>query len=508
MKVDLEHQDMLSDLLPRMLSSAWEVWRQFPSVRDDHTTRDFLTQATKKLIEAVPSHIAPDMIAVQMLNISGSTNQRANNKDNANLTVYVGPLAGVFEEFYPEDQEYPFFSWRLESDLSVRIVNREIWRNLLRDAQPDLNTLVIELEVIKSPPQELKNDLQKHAKWVMKDMPPYIRDSFGEEKHLFTAIQVAIGSTKYTQKLMTCGENTEFGLPHTDERNLVFITVWVSGMAIGGAAIFSHHPLPKWLSTALGLVLRLHLYRVKSVHDLHFAQKLAREQAKWETSAMYVARLRHNVGHLLQQIELSLDRLQMDPSPRDLQALRQRFQDIAKLIATQTGESLDELRYAATHLATRERLKDMVLDAVWSWREDANRRKVKIEIEVFPDDSTSVICPRFLVLEVLDNLVSNAVRYAKERIQIYAERITALEKNTVKFQVVDDGPGFKEDIRDTRAIPRVPASSPHGRGLILSRFIVTELLRGKDDLISDPQPGRVVVGFEFPEFEDAGNMAK
>jgi signal transduction histidine kinase len=507
---DLEKHEISPELLSKMLSSAWEVWRQFPSSLDDEATKEFLTQATTRLIETAPREIAPDMIAVQMLNILGSAGPEAKETVSPNLTVYVGLLAGVFTDFYPEGQEYPFFKWQLESDLRVRIVSSEVWRHLLEQDQSAPNTLVIPLDMIQSPPPGLDDNLQAHAEWIMRKMPSYVWNSFERKQDLFTAIQVALGSTRYTQRLMTTSETSKFGLPHTDERNLVFITVWVSGMAVGGAAIFSHLPLPKWLSTILGLVLRLNLYRVKSVHDIRFAQKLAREQAKWETSAMYVARLRHNVGHLLQQIELSLDKLQTTPTPnpRDLQALRQRFQDIARLIATQTGESLDELRRAASHLATRESLKSMVIDAVWSWREEANARGVQIEMHILPEDKTVVICPRFLVLEVLDNLVSNAVRYARHRIDIYAEHGAESGINIIKFQVVDDGPGFKEDIGDTPSLSRLPASSPHGRGLVLSRFIVTELLRGNDGLAFDSHPGRVAIGFQFPEFESVEGMGK
>ncbi|RKI43495.1 sensor histidine kinase [bacterium D16-51] len=110
--------------------------------------------------------------------------------------------------------------------------------------------------------------------------------------------------------------------------------------------------------------------------------------------------------------------------------------------------------------------------------------KMPITEEVFCGDKE-------IILEVLENLLANSLRYAKEQVEVYVE-VSASE---LKICVRDDGAGFQESgEKITKAFYRknVKDSLEHaGMGMYLSR-LYCEKHRGKLIIENSGQAGAVV----------------
>lgn len=110
--------------------------------------------------------------------------------------------------------------------------------------------------------------------------------------------------------------------------------------------------------------------------------------------------------------------------------------------------------------------------------------KMPITEEVFCGDKE-------IILEVLENLLANSLRYAKEQVEVYVE-VAASE---LKICVRDDGAGFQESgEKITKAFYRknVKDSLEHaGMGMYLSR-LYCEKHRGKLIIENNEQAGAVV----------------
>ena len=110
--------------------------------------------------------------------------------------------------------------------------------------------------------------------------------------------------------------------------------------------------------------------------------------------------------------------------------------------------------------------------------------KMPVTEEVFCGDKE-------IILEVLENLLANSLRYAKEQVEVYVE-VSASE---LKICVRDDGAGFQESgEKITKAFYRknVKDSLEHaGMGMYLSR-LYCEKHRGKLIIENNEQAGAVV----------------
>lgn len=104
-----------------------------------------------------------------------------------------------------------------------------------------------------------------------------------------------------------------------------------------------------------------------------------------------------------------------------------------------------------------------------------------------------------LMKRALDNLVSNACRYADSIVELKF----SVEKNNVEIMVADDGPGIPADKRDAvlTAYTRLPATSgkvSHGFGLGLAIVKRISELHGGEVIIRDSDYGGAAIGLVLP----------
>ncbi len=85
-------------------------------------------------------------------------------------------------------------------------------------------------------------------------------------------------------------------------------------------------------------------------------------------------------------------------------------------------------------------------------------------IEISLTGEASVTTDREMVVRVLSNLLSNAVRHASTRVEVEI----AGSATAVKIQVSDDGPGFPPGILSAGFIPFMKGGNSQGVGLGMS----------------------------------------
>ena len=140
---------------------------------------------------------------------------------------------------------------------------------------------------------------------------------------------------------------------------------------------------------------------------------------------------------------------------------------------------------------TAVNLSDAVANAVQQYDEAARRKQIAIEAE-FPATGTTVIADTSALDQVLDNLLSNALKFSppSKRIQVRVKR----NANYVDCRIEDEGPGFTEEDK-TRMFQRYarlsarPTGGEPSTGLGLS--IVRKLVRAmKGELLCESVPGQ------------------
>jgi NtrC-family two-component system sensor histidine kinase KinB len=143
--------------------------------------------------------------------------------------------------------------------------------------------------------------------------------------------------------------------------------------------------------------------------------------------------------------------------------------------ATQETERLDDLMADLIEVAELdtgrrqmkiERLRpiDILEDAYHRFREQAREKKIEIEVEAFADLSY-VNADRRALRSILDNLLSNALRYTPEggRVRLKASEL----KERIQFVVQDSGRGIEAERLPT-IFGRFAGASSDGTGLGLA----------------------------------------
>lgn len=122
-----------------------------------------------------------------------------------------------------------------------------------------------------------------------------------------------------------------------------------------------------------------------------------------------------------------------------------------------------------------------------------------LQVSYQTDSDTEKLCvDEELVLEVYENLVSNAVRYAKEKIEI---SISAFD-HVLTIAIEDDGQGFSEEALQQAAKPfyrdRQDEKNHFGLGLYICK-IICEKCQGELVIENGGIGGKVTAGFRESE---------
>lgn len=431
------------------------------------------------------------------------------------IKVTAGRLSELFadRDFYP-GQTYPFLRWREDVPVRVKILGVPQLTESEWESHARSNSLVSTLTMIEEAREGNYEDPEAQLEWFLGQMPSAIKKCFASDHLLRMAATAALFSTEYSRRLMSESIRDlpwrelagEFGLPHRDERNVLYVPVFVRDECIGGAAIYSHHDLPDWAVPLIAGSAHMLLYRLRSGDDIAAVALAAKSKAQWDATLLYTHRLAHDVRKPAQQLQTMLQealnqyRLQIpEPFAETLDGAVKQLSHMRDLIATRVGVTVDDLKAQARRDSRPDNLDQLLADAVWLWSLRARRENKTITTCVEPDSRVVVRVPRYLIVEVLENLVSNAIRFAKKHVEVKATVHKEPEGRSITFTVSDDGPGISEETRKKLSRPyyATDASLP-GLGLQLSKFIISDLLDGGDIEISSSRTG-ATLSFTIPE---------
>jgi CheY-like chemotaxis protein len=207
-----------------------------------------------------------------------------------------------------------------------------------------------------------------------------------------------------------------------------------------------------------------------------------------------LAMLRHDIGHALAALTDGLQQLDAAELPDPVRQQLDRISAAAHSLSRLLGALLPEHRDAARAEAPTVDLPRLIGHLRRRHAAEARARGLCLTIDA-ADDAPRVLRLDGLLLErVLDNLVANAIKFARGCAVSVA--IGRDVDGSVAMRVENDGPGF--DAAELAAVVRAEAVPPpgHGAGLHIAR-VLTERLGGTLALANRPTGGSEVV-LRFP----------
>ena len=159
-------------------------------------------------------------------------------------------------------------------------------------------------------------------------------------------------------------------------------------------------------------------------------------------------------------------------------------EDCERLLVTlNTLLDLSRAESGATHLSRiAVRLQESVIRTAHLYTPAAADKKITIEIEKPESEFPEVLADPIRLDEVLNNLVSNAIKYSPKGGKIIL-RLSKPDAEHLRVSVIDQGPGVPESCQSRifERFYRAPGQNPDGVGLGL--FISREIIRAHEGRI-------------------------
>ena len=111
------------------------------------------------------------------------------------------------------------------------------------------------------------------------------------------------------------------------------------------------------------------------------------------------------------------------------------------------------------------------------------RQEIKVEFCTEGESDPAVHADQLLFRRAMQNLLSNAIRYAKNRVVVKYAHVDAVSV----VEVCDDGPGIQPELRDRIMVPFYQAQNGNGHhsgGVGLGMAIVDRIVQLHDGSIS------------------------
>jgi two-component system, NtrC family, sensor histidine kinase KinB len=187
----------------------------------------------------------------------------------------------------------------------------------------------------------------------------------------------------------------------------------------------------------------------------------------------FIATVSHELKTPISSIKMSLQLLENEQvgkiNEEQKNLLHSIKEDAGRLLKI-TGELLNMTQVESGHIqlaVTAADPKEIIHDAVAANRAAAEQKNIQLEVTV-PGGLPFVQADEEKTAWVINNLISNAIRYSYDNAVIFIE--AKLRNNTIDFSVTDTGQGiapeYKEKIFDRYF--RIPGTKKEGTGLGLS----------------------------------------
>jgi PAS domain S-box-containing protein len=141
------------------------------------------------------------------------------------------------------------------------------------------------------------------------------------------------------------------------------------------------------------------------------------------------------------------------------------------------------------------RIRGTVEDAVATFRESANRKRIGLKFEIAPEVPAWELGDPLRVQQVLVNLLSNAVKFTEHgQVTVSITTVATPSGPGLRYEIADTGPGIGSEDQQrvftafTQLSKRSPTTTGCGLGLTICKELV-ELMGGKIGLESQPGQG-------------------
>lgn len=208
------------------------------------------------------------------------------------------------------------------------------------------------------------------------------------------------------------------------------------------------------------------------------AQARAATQAREEILAVVSHDLRSPLGTIANALQ-SMSRELLDLAPEDGSRLRKYVDTIGRSTTRMTRLTNDLLDLASIDSGRlsirceRQPISELIWDSLESFEAQAAKRRIRLGATV-PDGIPDARCDKDRLLQVLANLVSNALRFTMPGGSVHIEARRA--EQTILMAVRDTGHGMAPDVlahlfdREWQATRR--NSTGYGLGISISKAII------------------------------------
>ena len=208
----------------------------------------------------------------------------------------------------------------------------------------------------------------------------------------------------------------------------------------------------------------------------HFNRMARKVQELADARTTLFAGVSHDLRTPLARMRLTIEMLSIKPSPTHLAQLERDVDEMNALI----GQMLEVARGLST-----EAPADLDLCAWLKARARAHEGPAQAaasRIDVHCDDTLRVHAPPGMLGRVVDNLVTNALRYAPGVVELRAESVRGAADGRVRIGVLDCGPGISQAQLPTALRPfhrgAAGSGAPGGFGLGLATVQQLALANG------------------------------
>lgn len=238
---------------------------------------------------------------------------------------------------------------------------------------------------------------------------------------------------------------------------------------------------------------------VRRLEESHAALAISEAQAQSASQAKseFLAAVSHELRTPLTSIrgfaELMELRLQQ-PSFREAATLIRQAADHLNTLLTEILDLAKVEAGAMPIVLAPHPMRELVQNTADFFAISAAQKGLTLQVSVSPDTPQSLVCDGLRLKQILNNLLSNALKFtAQGGVQLEVE--TGAEGTRLQFHVVDSGPGIPPHLHDLIFEKfrqgSAQVSSEHGGtglGLALSRALA-ELMHGELTVTSTPGEG-------------------
>jgi signal transduction histidine kinase len=260
-----------------------------------------------------------------------------------------------------------------------------------------------------------------------------------------------------------------------------------AGLATAGISYYWTEPTHQFnFGSDLVMFFALAVIIARLIASLHLAGRRADEASRAREQVLAV--VAHDLRNPLTAIQLNLASLRVkvaghETAQRQVDTVERATARMERLIADLVDAT--RLEQGGVELAIGDEPVEGILgESVEMFAAQAREKGLTLEATGFAERST-VRCDRTRLLQVLANLLANALRFTPSggQVSVRAEVVA----NSVRFEVADTGPGIPAE-----NLPHVFERYWHGdrKGAGLGLFIAQSLIRAQGGKIEiDSQPG-------------------